>query len=287
MFYKHIPVLVKESIDFLNPKSGEVFVDCTLGGGGHTEKIKIQNPKLKIIGIDRDGDALKAAKERLSKYQNIEFVQDNFKSLKQIVHEKVDGILIDLGVSSYQINEAARGFSFQTDGVLDMRMDQSQKLTAADIVNNYLEEELSDIFKRYGEERFARRIARAVVKGRGTGDAGRTLFFKELVEKAIPTWKKRESLARIFQALRIEVNHELENLETALADGIPLLKPKGRMVVISYHSLEDRIVKQAFKQAAQEGSIKILTKKPVTPSEEEIASNPRSKSAKLRAAEKI
>ncbi len=287
MQYKHIPVLLKESIELLNPKEGKTFVDCTLGGGGHTEEIKIRNPKSEIIGIDVDQDALDAAKERLAKYKNIEYVKDNFKNIKNIVKEPVDGILFDLGVSSYQIDEASRGFSVQKDGALDMRMDKSQKLTAEEIVNNFKPDELEGIFSEYGEERFSRRIAKAIVAKREIHTLRTTFQLKEIIEEAIPTWRKRESVTRIFQALRIAVNRELGNLKTALQDAIELLAPGGRIAVISYHSLEDRIVKQIFRKAKGDGKILILTKKPVRPSAGEISSNPRAKSAKLRAGERI
>ncbi|MFC1511487.1 16S rRNA (cytosine(1402)-N(4))-methyltransferase RsmH [Candidatus Margulisiibacteriota bacterium] len=191
------------------------------------------------------------------------------------------GFLFDLGVSSYQIDEAARGFSIKKDGPLDMRMDKSQKLTASDILNRSSQEELEKIFKEYGEERFSRRIAKAVEQQRPLTT---TKQLKEIVEQAIPTWKKRESVTRIFQALRIAVNQELDSLKLALSDAIELLRPGGRIVVISYHSLEDRIVKQTFRQAEQ---LKVLTKKPLRANEAEISSNPRARSAKLRAGEKL
>jgi len=286
MTYNHIPVLLKESIELLNAKKGKIFVDCTLGGGGHTENIKIQNAKCKIYGIDMDQEALGAAKASLAKHENIIYIKDNFKNLKTIVKEKVDGILFDLGISSFQIDEACRGFSLQKDGPLDMRMDRSQKLTAEHIINNFSQEELERIFREYGEERFARRIARRIDEGRRKRDVKTTFQLKEMVEKAIPTWKKRESVTRIFQALRVAVNQELDNLKPAITDAIDLLNPGGRIVIISYHSLEDRIVKHTFKKAHQDGMLKILTKKPLRPSTEEVSSNPRAKSAKLRAGEK-
>lgn len=286
MTYNHIPVLLKESIDLLNVKKGKIFVDCTLGGGGHTENIKTQNSKCKIYGIDMDQEALDATKARLKKYENIIYIKDNFKNLKTIVKERLDGILFDLGISSFQIDKASRGFSLQKDGPLDMRMDRSQNLTAENIVNNSSQEELERIFREYGEERFARRIAKRIDERRKTREVKTSFQLKEIVEKAIPTWKKRESVTRIFQALRIAVNQELENLKTAITDAIDLLGPGGRIVIISYHSLEDRIVKHAFKNAKLEGKIDILTKKPVRPSAAEVSSNPRAKSAKLRAAEK-
>ena len=285
--YHHLPVLSKEVVDFLNLKSGGTFVDCTLGGGGHTENIKSKNSKVKIIGIDQDAEAIAAAKTRLSKYNNIQFIKDNFKNIGQIIKKPADGILFDLGISSYQIDEPARGFGLQKDGLLDMRMDKEQALNAKDLVNDSSPEELNQIFWKYGEERFSRRIANAVVKERETREINTTFQLKEIIEKAIPTWRKRESVSRIFQALRIEVNGEIENLQIALPAAIQLLKPGGRLVVISYHSLEDRIVKHLFKKAQAEKSLNILTKKPTLASPDEIASNPRARSAKLRAVEKI
>jgi len=285
--FQHTPVLLNESIELLNLKAGGTYVDGTLGGGGHTEKIKAQNSNIKVIGIDQDTEALAAAKERLAKFANIEYIHDNFGNLKNILKEPVDGILLDLGISSYQIDEASRGFSIRQDGPLDMRMDKTGKLTAQAILHQYSEEELVKIFSEYGEERFSKRIARAICQKRDEKLLLSTFELKEIIENSIPTWKKRESVTRIFQALRIAVNQELDNLKTALQDGIELLKPGGRIVVLSYHSLEDRIVKQTFRAAKQDGKLKILTKKPVYATEAEANSNPRAKSAKLRAGEKL
>lgn len=290
--YHHIPVLSKEAIAFLNVNKCKTIVDCTLGGGGHTENILASirpspSNKVRVIGIDMDREALEAAKKRLKQFKNIEYVNDNFNNLGKIVKKPVDGILFDLGVSSYQIDEPSRGFSFQKDGPLDMRMDKEQALNAKDLINDSSPEELNQIFWEYGEERFSRRIVKAVMKERENREITTTFQLKEIIEKAIPTWRKRESVSRIFQALRIEVNGELENIKTALHAAVRLLNPGGRLVVIAYHSLEDRIVKHIFKKAQLEKSLKILTKKPLTPSADEIASNPRAKSAKLRAAEKI
>jgi 16S rRNA (cytosine1402-N4)-methyltransferase len=289
--------MLKETIDYLNLKAGGTYVDCTLGGGGHTKNIKLQTSfgpsyvndlrtrsNLKIIGFDQDKEALAAAKETLARFDNIVYVNDNFANLKKHVTEKVDGVLFDLGVSSSQIDQPRRGFSVQNDGPLDMRMDQGQKLTAAEIINNYSEEQLIKIFFEYGEEKFSKRIAKAIRLATGNRRLATTAELKEIIEQAIPTWKKRESVTRIFQALRIAVNNELAVLKSALTDAIDLLKPGGRIVVLAYHSLEDRIVKQTFRQATE---LKILTKKPITASAAELSFNPRSKSAKLRAAEKI
>ncbi len=284
---KHIPVLLKESINLLAPKPEGVYVDCTLGGGGHTEAIKVRCPECMIIAIDADYEVMIETRERLERFQDIEFVNDNFKNIKNIAKNLVDGVLFDLGVSSYQIDEPSRGFSLQKDGPLDMSMDRSQKLTAEEIVNRSSQNELERIFREYGEERFSKRIARAIVQKREKGKIKSTLELREIIEKSIFTWKKRESVTRIFQALRIAVNQELENLEIALKGSIDLLKPAGRIVVISYHSLEDRIVKNAFREAGKQGTLSVLTKKPIQPSGGEIVSNPRARSAKLRAAEKL
>ncbi|MBU1027361.1 MAG: 16S rRNA (cytosine(1402)-N(4))-methyltransferase RsmH, partial [Candidatus Margulisbacteria bacterium] len=220
-------------------------------------------------------------------FDNIEYIQDNFKNIKNHIEEKVDGILLDLGVSSHQIDGPSRGFSIQKDGPLDMRMDQATKLTAKEIVNNFRQEELQKIFKEFGEERFAHRIAKAIVRERTKENITTTGQLKGIVEKAIPTWKKRESVTRIFQSLRISVNQELDNLKTALIDAIDLLNTGGRLVVISYHSLEDRIVKHTLRNAAKDKRLTVLTKKPIYPQEAETSSNPRARSAKLRAGERI
>lgn len=278
----HLPVLAKEVVELLNLKDGGTYVDCTLGGGGHALNFKLQNPNLKIIGIDQDAEAIGAAKTTLAQYSEIEYIQDNFKNLNKIVKEPVDGILFDLGVSSHQINAAERGFSLQHDGPLDMRMDKMQKLSAAEIINEYRQEELVKIFREFGEERFAPLIARAIIKKRTLEPIANTAQLKTIVEKAIPTWRKRESVTRIFQSLRIAVNEELDVLNTALLAAIALLKPGGRIVVISYHSLEDRIVKHTLRQSGLE----VLTKKPLLAGAEELAANPRARSAKLRGAAK-
>lgn len=285
--FQHIPVLLQESIELLNLKPNGTYVDCTLGGGGHTEKIKDQNSKIKVIGIDADAEAIAAAKNRLADYKNIEYINDNFSNLKKHLKEPVDGFLFDLGVSSYQIDEASRGFSIREDGPLDMRMSKGLRLSAKDIANNFSQDELTKIFFEFGQDRFSRRISKAICKKRENNPIETTFQLKEIVEKAIPTWKKRESVTRIFQALRIAVNQELESLKKALHDAIELLKPGGRIVVISYHSLEDRIVKHTFRGFKQQGKLEILTKKPIQASDQEISSNPRAKSAKLRSAEKL
>lgn len=288
----HVPVLLKEALELLDPRPGKVFVDATLGFGGHAAVLLEAGAR--VIGIDQDQEALEAARERLSGNlpagrhgRQISYIHDNFSNLKKIITEPVDGILFDLGVSSYQIDEARRGFSIRFDGPLDMRMDQNQELIAAEIVNVWAEEELARIFTEYGEERFAKRIGAKICVMRNKGEIKTTGQLKEIIEKAIPTWRKRESVTRVFQALRIAVNSELENLKWALADCPDLLKPGGRLVVISYHSLEDRMVKWFFRDKEKSGILKILTKRPIVAKEAEIAANPRARSAKLRGAEKI
>ncbi len=295
--YQHNPVLAEETVSFLAPAPGKTIVDATLGGGGHSLKLlsqDVQSPrsKVRIIGFDQDADALAAAKGNLAQFSDITYIHDNFSHLKDHLKEKVDGILFDLGVSSYQLDEGTRGFSLRHDGPLDMRMDRNGKQTAADIVNNWPVEELTKLFYEYGEEKFAKRIAKAIENVRSPksnvqSQISTTFQLKEIVEKAIPTWKKRESVTRIFQALRIAVNDELKVLEQALTQASELLKPGGRIVVISYHSLEDRTVKLAFREAAKNGILKPLTKKPLTAGPAELAANPRAGSAKLRAAEKL
>ena len=239
-----------------------------------------------IIAIDQDQEALEFAKKRLAKYDNIEYIHDNFGNLANIIKESVDAFLFDLGISSYQIDQASRGFSIRYDAPLDMRMDKSKQTSAREIIHNSSEDELAQIFKEYGEERFSRRVARAIVLERDKKEINTTFELKDIIEKAIPTWKKRESVTRIFQALRIAVNSELDVLKKALESTIPLLKPEGKIIVMSYHSLEDRIVKWFFRDKAKNGILNILTKKPVLATEEETAINPRAKSAKLRCAEK-
>ena len=293
----HLPVMAKEIVNFLSPLNGKTIVDCTVGGGGHISKLisNIQFPisnvqcpmsNFHIIAIDQDQEALEFAKKRLAKYDNIEYIHDNFGNLANIIKESVDAFLFDLGISSYQIDQASRGFSIRYDAPLDMRMDKSKQTSAREIIHNSSEDELAQIFKEYGEERFSKRVARAIILERDKKEINTTFELKDIIEKAIPTWKKRESVTRIFQALRIAANLELDVLKKALESTIPLLKPEGKIIVMSYHSLEDRIVKWFFRDKAKNGILNILTKKPVLATEEETAINPRAKSAKLRCAEK-
>jgi len=319
----HIPVLLDEVINFLRcepckrPKvlRGEpcnIYVDANLGDGGHAEHIlKKSSPTGILIGIDRDEDSIKFASDRLSSYrERVHIFHDNFKNMKYVVSgragfSKVDGILFDLGVSTRQLMTAERGFSFSQDAPLDMRMDRSRGVTAKEVVNNFEEEKLSNIIYKYGEEKWAKKIARAIVRERGKMPVDTTSQLSDIVVSAIPPAHRSQrihSATRTFQAIRIAVNGEIEILEDAIRDAIDVLNIEGRICIISYHSLEDRIVKNLFREiehgctcphdipkciCGRKGVIKILTKRPVTPSEEEVRRNPRSRSAKLRAAEKI
>jgi len=308
MEFNHIPVLLNECIENLQIKPNGIYVDGTLGGAGHSLMIaKNLSSDGRLIGIDRDEDALKVAKERLSKFKNVEYVKDNHDNLKQILDNlgisKVDGILLDLGVSSFQLDEEARGFSYMSNTTLDMRMDKTQELTAEYVVNNYKEEDLARIIYEYGEEKFSRKIARNICEFRKTQIIDTTQKLVSIIEKSIPKSKQTQGhpAKRTFQAIRIEVNNEIEPLYKTVLDSIDCLKEKGRLCVITFHSLEDRAVKNAFLDA--EGICtcppdlpycvcgrvtkgKIITKKPILPSKEEMEHNSRSKSAKLRVFEK-
>ncbi|NCO23307.1 16S rRNA (cytosine(1402)-N(4))-methyltransferase RsmH [Candidatus Kuenenbacteria bacterium] len=302
---EHIPVLLNESIDFLELKRDGIYVDATLGGGGHAEKIaSLIGKNGKVIGIDQDEEAIEKAKMRLAEFEEkIEYVHDNFKNLDYILNklgvEKIDGILLDLGVSTYQLESPERGFSFSEkeanlSAPLDMRMDRTQSLTAYEVVNKYRESQLRDILWRLGEEPFARQISRKIVRQRERSPIKTTNDLLQVIKSATsPKYRfsRREGhyASKVFRAIRMEVNKELEAIEEVLPKAIGFLKKEGRLVVISFHSLEDRIVKQTFKSLAnkEEPVIKILTKKPVLPTEEEIEKNPKARSAKLRAAEKL
>ena len=310
MEFKHISVLLNESVDALNIKKDGVYADGTLGGGGHSEKILERlSGKGLLIGIDRDIEAIEAAKERLKNYSNVIYENTNFKNIKEILQKNdiknIDGAVLDLGVSSYQLDNADRGFSYIASSRLDMRMDTSASLDAYKVVNTYSEEELAKIFFEYGEEKFSRRIAAKIVEERAKKPIETTLELSELVKKCIPqkTVKKGSHPAkRVFQAIRIEVNGELDILEGAINDFFDSLKSGGRLAIISFHSLEDRIVKNTFAKLArgcvcpkdfpvcvcgQKPRGKIITKKAVVPTEDEIEFNKRSKSSKLRVIEKI
>lgn len=300
----HIPVLTKEILNYLKLKKGGVYIDCTLGGGGHSKAIleKIY-PHGLLIGIDQDIEAIETAKEELKSYSDkVKLVKGNFKNLEEILSdlktETVSGIIFDLGVSFHQLKEKERGFSFKEDSHLDMRMDLNQEFNADILINSYSEKDLAEIFEKYGEERFSKRIARLIVIERKKKTFTTTKQLADLIIKTLPRTKKRHTwrihpATRVFQAIRIEVNQELKALEKGLNQAIRVLEDKGRICVISYHSLEDRIVKHLFKEAAREGKeqknygLKIVTKKPIRPSLEEVRDNPKARSAKLRVAEKI
>ena len=292
---RHVPVLLQDAIQFLNVRAGSVIADCTLGLAGHAAEIARRlGPKGRLIGFDRDPEALALAKSRLdqvaaelgSQTPHIELIGEAFSTISSHVEPaSLDGILADFGVSSLQIDEARRGFSFMADGPLDMRQDTRSGPTAAQVVNEANERELADLIYEYGDERRSRRIARAIVRGRPVSTTGQ---LSRIVASAAPAMKqdKIHPATRTFQALRIYVNRELDEIRALLEAAPSLLKPSGRLVVISFHSLEDRIAKDILREYAHKGIVEALTKKPVTASEEETDRNPRSRSAKLRAAEK-
>ena len=306
--FKHIPVLPKEVLEFLKPERGGRYIDCTLGGGGHSKMILESSEDVQLLGLDQDENALAAATKRLSSFSDrFESKRMNFgdlASLKGTDWDEADGILMDIGVSSHQIDEADRGFSYVHDGPLDMRMDNRQEETAADILNQADERELTRIFREYGEERNARRIAKRVVREREKKPWERTGEFAELVKAVVGRSKtgKAPSPAKCFQALRIAVNRELDVLESGLKAAFELLAEGGRLVVISFHSLEDRMVKEFFKGKAtscicppdfpvcvcsEKAELKILSGKAVMASTAEAEENSRSTCSRLRAAEKI
>ena len=292
---RHVPVLLQDAIQFLNVRAGSVIADCTLGLAGHAaEIVRRLGPQGRLIGFDRDPEALALARIRLdqvvqelgSQAPHIELIGEAFSSISTHVEPgSLDGILADFGVSSLQIGEARRGFSFMADGPLDMRQDTRSGATAAQVVNEANERELADLIYEYGDERRSRRIARAIVRGRPISTTGQ---LSRIVGSAAPAMKqdKIHPATRTFQALRIYVNRELDEIRTLMEAAPRLLKPSGRLVVISFHSLEDRIAKDILREYAHKGIVEVLTKKPVTASEEETDRNPRSRSAKMRAAEK-
>ena len=308
MEFNHKPVMLQECIDGLNIDPNGIYVDGTLGGAGHsTQILNLISNKGLLIGIDRDEEAICVAKERLKNYTNTRFVHGNHDDIKQILNDlqidKVDGILLDLGVSSYQLDERNRGFSYIGNGELDMRMDKSQKLTAKIVVNKYSEEELANIIYEYGEERFSRSIARKIVEARKQKEIETTDELVKIIEAVVPRKNNEGHPAkRTFQAIRIEVNDEIKPLYNTVVDSIDCLKPGGRLCILTFHSLEDRAVKNAFIDSAGKckcppglpycvcGAVtkgKIITKKPILPTEKEMNENSRSKSAKLRIFEKI
>ena len=307
----HEPVLLEQTLELLAPVPGATFVDGTLGPGGHAEALLERiGPDGRLFGIDRDPRAIAFARRRLARYGD-SFVplEGNHESLRELLASAgvfaVDGVLLDLGLSSMQLDDASRGFSFRTDGPLDMRMSQDQQVTAADLLEQASREDLTRIIRRWGEERHAAAIARQIVRAREKGPLTRTQELAELVERTLGAGSRRYRIhpaTRTFQALRIQVNHEVQGLADLLADAVALLRSGGRLAVIAYHSLEDRAVKQAFKSLAgrctcpprlpvcacgKEELIRILTPKPARPGDEEIERNPRARSARLRVAERL
>jgi len=307
---EHKPVLLAEVLEFLKCGPGGTYLDATIGMGGHAQAILERiGPDGLLIGIDRDRESLEMARTRLDSFSNnFRLYHDNFKNLPLILNNlarpPLDGILLDLGVSSHQLLSPERGFSFQGDAPLDMRMDRTHRQTAADLVNNLPEEQLSDLIRRFGEERYARRIAAAIARVRSQGDITRCSQLAEIVKRAIRARgpQRIHPATRTFQALRIAVNSELEGLEALLVESVGFLKPGGRMVAISFHSLEDRIVKQAFRRLAgqcvcdrpaelctcpRQVQATLVTPRPVSAGPIEVESNPRARSAKLRVIERI
>lgn len=306
MAFKHTTVLLHETVDGLNVRPDGIYVDATLGGGGHAfEVCRRLGDTGRLIGIDQDADAIKAAGKRLEGFgEKVTIIWSNYRDMKPELHklgiDSVDGITLDLGVSSYQLDTADRGFSYRMDAPLDMRMDQRQKMTARDIVNGYSETELFRVIRDYGEDRFAKNIAKHIVMEREKAPIETTGQLNEIIRHAIPMKIQKTSghpSKRTFQAIRIELNHELEVLRDSLDEMIDLLRPGGRICVITFHSLEDRIVKSAFRRnenpctcpshfpvcvCGKVSKGKVITRKPILPSPEELESNSRSKSAKLR-----
>ena len=304
----HYSVLLNESIEGLNIKSDGIYVDCTLGYGGHSSVILSKLTTGKLYCFDQDEEAIKYSKERLSKIgSNYQIIYSNFSNLKEKLNEigvdKVDGILFDLGFSSPQVDDESRGFSFMKDAPLDMRMDTSQDFSAKDVVNDYSEDKLRQVFYKYGEEKFSNSIAHNIINSRPISS---TMELVKVIEKSVPYkyFKEHHPERKIFQAIRIEVNHELDVLESVLPDAVSLLNKGGRISVITFHSLEDRIVKQTFKSLSEvseifsglrdsdipdefKPTIKLINKKPILPSEKELEENSRSASAKLRVIERV
>lgn len=310
MEFKHVSVLRDEAINGLNIKENGIYVDCTLGGAGHSYEIlkKLNNTGM-LIGIDQDRDALNAAQNKLKEFKNVKYVHDNFHNIKDILDsldiDKVDGVLMDLGVSSYQLDEPERGFSYMHDAPLDMRMDRERDFSAYNVVNEYDKESLYRVIRDYGEERFANRIAESIVKRRSEKPIETTFELVDIIRACIPSRFRRvgsHPAKKTFQAIRIEVNSELRILDGAIEDSVNKLNKDGRIAIITFHSLEDRIVKLKYRKlenpctcpkefpvcvCGKKPVVKIITRKGIRPSEDEMLSNPRSKSATLRIAEKL
>ena len=311
MIFEHKSVLLYETVDSLNIQPDGIYVDGTLGGGGHAyEVLKRLGPKGRLIGIDQDADAIQAASGRLKEYgEKVTIVRSNYRNIKEVLSslgiEKVDGIYLDLGVSSYQLDTAERGFTYRENAPLDMRMDQRQKMTARDIVNEYSESELYRVIRDYGEDKFAKNIAKHIVKARQEKRIETTDELVEIIKAAIPARVRAEGghpAKRTFQAIRIELNHELEVLDESIDTMVDLLNPGGRLSIITFHSLEDRIVKNALAAFAKgctcppdfpvcvcgkKPQVKLVNKKPIVSGAAELEENPRARSAKLRVAEKL
>jgi 16S rRNA (cytosine1402-N4)-methyltransferase len=304
----HIPVLVEPVLRYLLHTPDGIYVDGTLGGGGHAEAILAHlSDRGRLIGFDADADAISFSGKRLNQYGiQFQYIHNNFANIKEALHangiEKIDGLLLDLGISSHQVDEEPRGFSYKGDAKIDMRMDQNRTLDGWTVVNQYTQDKLSELFWKFGEERNSRKIAGRIAHARIRNPINTTGELASVVQSVVGKQYITNTLARVFQAIRIEVNQELANLEKALRDALSILNGDGRIVVISYHSLEDRIVKSFFRneaaQSKQSGNkylpdipcqprLRLLVKKPVVPTGEEISQNSRARSAKLRAAERI
>lgn len=293
----HIPVLQKEVLEYLDPKPNENFIDCTVNGGGHALAILEKTaPRGKLLGIDLDKNQISNLKYQISKLKfgsRVILASDNFANLNQVVEDSkfknVSGILLDIGFSSWHIDESGRGFTFLKNEPLDMRYDLQNPETAGKIVNYWSEPDIEKILREYGEEQFSRQIAKEIVEARKVVEIRNTFQLTEIIKKSVPGWYKRGKLhfaTKTFQALRIAVNSELDNLKRVLPQALEVLNKNGRLAVISFHSLEDRIIKNFFNEMEGLGLLQIATKKPVSPSKIEILTNPRSRSAKLRAAVK-
>lgn len=311
MNFHHVSVLLDECIESLNIKPDGVYVDCTMGGAGHSKEIvKRLSSKGLFIGFDQDKNAIETAKERLKDYSDrVRFIHSNFENIKEELEKigvyKIDGVLADLGVSSHQLDEKDRGFSYMQDAPLDMRMDVRKDFSAYDVVNTYSEEELARIIKEYGEDNWAKRIAKFIVEKREEKEIETTGELVDIIKGAIPKKARIDGphpAKRTFQAIRIEVNNELSVINKMIQDAVSIMDKGGRICIITFHSLEDRIVKNEFKELAldcvcpphflmcqcdKKSLVKVITRKPILPSEEEINENPRSRSAKLRVAERI
>ncbi len=291
----HIPVLQKEIIQFLNPRANENFIDATFGEGGHSLSILLKNvPEGRVLAIEIDPVLFQLSEKKISEFsKRLILVNDSYVNLKEIAErhnfKPINGILLDLGLSNWHFKESGRGFSFQKEERLDMRFSLKTDLTAETIVNSWPKEEIEKILREYGQERFSKRIASQIVETRKEKPISSTFQLVEIIKKAVPGWyqRKKHPATKSFQALRIAVNNELNNIAKVLPLALEILEKKGRMAIISFHSLEDRIIKNFFKEKAKEKKLEIMTKKPITPSAEEVKENPSSRSAKLRVALKI